>query len=166
MSSKSNKKIFAITAAAIFVAAAVTAIFAFGFHRVLVLKDVNSGEEYAAYPVSDGERFSVEFIHSVNKSPVRDIFEIRNGNEIFVVETDYFGFGAGVQTQLNPGETLEYGDDGSMQIKNIDKYLPNLIYVVGTVSDHVLGIGQQEISLRDLCGRSSHVRFTVEKRLF
>ena len=166
MSGRNSKKIIIITAAAIIVAAAVTAILAFSIHSVLVLEDAESGKEYAVFPVSDGDGFSVEFIHSVNKSPVRDIYEIRNGNEIFVVETDYFGFGAGVQTQLNPGEILEYGDDGSMQIKNIDKRLPDLIYIVGTVSDHVLRIAQKEISLRELCGKNSHVRFAVKKRLF
>lgn len=154
------------TAAALMVAAAVLLIFFLNPGRSLVLQNRKTGEVYAAYPISEGERFSVEFIHSVNKTPVRDVYEIRNGNDIYVVETDYFGFGAGVQTQLNPGETLEYGDDGSMQIKNINILLSNLTYVVGTVSDHTLRIGDEEISLLELCGRNSSVTFTIKRRPF
>ena len=155
-----------ITAAALIVAAAVLIIIrTFCTGHSLVLENTETGERYAAFPVENGDRFSVEFIHSVNQSPVKDIYEIRNNNEIYVVETDYFGFGAGVQTELNPGETLEYGEDGSMRIKNIDTLLPNLIYVVGTVSDHVLCIDGQALSLRELCGKNSSVSFRVCKRL-
>lgn len=131
-----------------------------------MLTDVNTGEVYAEYPVFDGTRFSVEFIHSINKTPVKDIYEVRNGGEIYVVETDYYSFGTGVQTELNPGETLEYSDNGAMQIKNIDKLIPDLIYIVGTVSDHVMCIEEREISLRELCGKNSMVRFSIEKRFW
>lgn len=154
-----------ISAAALIVAAAVISIFIVKPSCRLVLSNAATGERYASFPVEQGDVFSVEFIHSVNKSPVRDYYEIRDGGRIYVIQTDYYGFGAGVQTELNPGETLEYRPDGAMQIKNIDKYLPNLTYVVGTVSDHVLYINGEEISLRELCGQSSKVKFTVEKRL-
>jgi len=159
-----KRKICVLTAAALIVAAAVILIFLIRPSYTLVLSNASTGEKYGRYPMKMGERFSVEFIHSVNKSAVRDYYELRENGEIYVVETHYYGFGAGVQTELNPGETLEYGEDGSMIIKNIDKQIPNLIYVVGTVSDHVLRVNGGEISLRQLCGRNSKVLFTVERK--
>jgi len=159
-----KRKICVLTAAALIVAAAVILIFLIRPSYTLVLSNAATGEEYGRYPMKMGDRFSVEFIHSVNKSAVRDFYELRGNGEIYVVETHYYGFGAGVQTELNPGETLEYGEDGSMMIKNIDKQIPNLIYVVGTVSDHVLRVNGGEISLRQLCGRNSKVLFTVERK--
>lgn len=151
-----------ILAAVAILLAAAASLLLFGRSGTrLVLSDAESGRIYARFPVEQGDRFSVTFIHSVNKSPVTDFYEIRNGRELYVVETDYYDFDAGVQTELNPGETLSYGSDGAMQIKNIDKYLPDLIYVVGTVSDHTMEIGGKTISLRDLCGRNSSVRFSV-----
>lgn len=160
-------KIASITAAALIVAAAVLIIIIYltGPRYYLILKDTDTGSEYASYPVEIGSRFSVEFIHSVNKSPVRDIYEVRGDGDIYVIETDYYAFGAGVQTELNPGEVLEYGDDGSMRVENINIRIPELIYVVGTVSDHVLSIDDSDISLRDLCGRNSSVSFSVMRRL-
>ncbi len=44
----------------------------------LVLKDGGSEYEYARFPISDGEEFSVGFIHSVNQSPLIDFYEIRD----------------------------------------------------------------------------------------
>lgn len=159
---KSSKMI--LIAAALIVAAAIVIFLFYGCPRKLELCNSQTGEVYATYPIKDGDRFSIEFIHSVNKTPVRDIYEVRDGNDIYVVETDYYDFNAGVQTELNPGETLTYSDDGAMQIKDIDKLLPNLTYVVGTVSDHTLRIGNEEISLRNLCGKNSSVTLSVKRK--
>ena len=59
------------------------------------------------------------------------------------------------------GQHFAYGENGEMIISGYDMYIPDLIYVVGTVSDHVLAIGEDEISLRDLCGRNAKVRLAV-----
>jgi len=127
----------------------------------LVLSDAESGQVYATYPVENGDTYAVEFIHSVNKSPVRDVFEIRD-KEIWNIQCIYYGFGAGVEETLNEGETLSYGENGEMIISNIEKKMDNLIIVVGTISDHTLYLGEETISLRDLCGRSSKVLFSCE----
>lgn len=127
----------------------------------LTLQNGNTGQVYARYPLPKDHRFSVGFVHSVNKSPVIDIYEVKNGS-IYVEQTIYYGFGAGVQTELGPGQTLTYGEDGSMIISGFDKEIRPLSYFVGTVSDHILTIGEQEISLRDLCGRNSLVTFLYE----
>ena len=58
----------------------------------LTLRDTN-GELYARYPIQNGEWFSVEFIHSVNKSPLTDCYQIQD-HQIYVEKTIYYGFGA------------------------------------------------------------------------
>ena len=80
-----------------------------------------------------------------------------------MVKTVYYGFGAGVQTELEEGQTLTYGEDGSMIVTGFEKRIEDLVYFVGTVSDHVLTLQDgQEISLRSLCGKSAMVRFRFE----
>lgn len=140
------------------------AVFLFGCTQdspKLVLSNAETGEVYASYPLKKGDSFAVEFIHSVNKSPVRDIYRIRDG-AIWNEECIYYGFGAGVETELGEGETLSYGDDGEMIISNIDKRMDDMILVVGTISDHTLYFGEETISLRELCGRSSKVLFQYQ----
>ena len=75
----------------------------------------------------------------------------------------YYGFGAGVEEILLDGEELTYGDNGEMIVSGIDHRIDPLIIVVGTISDHILTIGGEEISLRDLCGRSSKVLFSLKQ---
>lgn len=128
----------------------------------LVLSDADTGHRYGRYAMEEGDEFSIQFIHSVNKSPLTDVYQVKN-KSIHVEKTIYYGFGAGVQTQLEGNETLTYGENGAMIVSGFDREIPDLIYFVGTVSDHTLVVrGGEPISLRTLCGRSSKVRFTYE----
>ena len=147
-------------AAAILVVAAVAAVLFLPHQQSLVLTDKETGKVYGKYPVSDGDAFSVTFVHSVNKTPVSDVYEVRNG-EIWLTGTVYYSFGAGVPDELGEGQTLTMRDDGAMVITGMDRNLDGVVYAVGTVSDHILGIGENEISLRDLCGRNTKVRFEI-----
>lgn len=164
---KTAKKIIifsAVAAVIVIITAAMLLETNFG-KNYLVLYDADTGKIYAEYPAKEGDRFSVEFIHSVNKSPVRDIYEIRENGDIYVISTEYYGFGAGVQTELEEGETLVYRD-GAMIVENINKKIPYLAYFVGTVSDHILRIEEKEIGLRELCGKNANVVFEYRWRIF
>jgi hypothetical protein len=149
-----------ITAAA----AAVFLVFLLGSFRWLVLTNPDTGAEYARFPMRVGGSFSVTFIHSVNKYPLTDYYEIRSDG-IYVTKTKYANFGAGVQTELEDGESLSYdASDGSMIVSGFNRRMDSLIYIVGTVSDHTLTIGGREkISLRGLCGRNAKVLFTSRR---
>lgn len=127
----------------------------------LMLYDTDSGKIYAEFPVSEGTEFSVEFIHSVNLSPVKDIFVIRKG-QIVADSTVYSAFGAGVQTELGPGQTLEYDSEGNMVVSGFNMVFPKIKYIVGTVYDHVLFIQGESISLTELCGKNAHVTFELK----
>ncbi|MCI8828663.1 MAG: DUF1850 domain-containing protein [Ruminiclostridium sp.] len=141
------------------------AVFLFGCTQdspQLLLSNAEDGEVYATYPLGEGDSFAVEFIHSVNKSPVRDVYTIHDG-AIWNEECIYYGFGAGVETELGEGETLSYGEHGEMVISGIHKPMDDMVLVVGTVSDHTLYLGEETISLRDLCGRNSKVLFQYKE---
>ena len=118
---------------------------------------------FAKYEAKEGTTFAVSFIHSVNKSRVKEGYIIKD-NEIYLTNCLYSGFGAGVATEVEEGQTLSYTEDGEMLISNIDRKMNGLSYIVGTVSDHVLEINGEEISLRGLCGKNSTVRFKIEKQ--
>ena len=126
---------------------------------ILILEEPKEKTRYAEYETEVGDVFSITFIHSVNKSPVTDFFEIREDG-IYGIKTVYYGFGAGVPTELEEGQTLTYGEDGSMIITGMNVRMNNLIYRVGTVSDHILDLEDESgISLRELCGRNARVGF-------
>lgn len=144
---------------------AVLIIFYLAFSSAcLVLTDGDTGEVLGEFPVQSGDTFSISFIHSVNRSMVTDVYEVR-GNAIFVVRTIYYSFGAGVQTEIQEGQTLEYGEDGAMIVSGFNKRMDTLSYIVGTVSDHILEIKGQSVSLRELCGKNTCVRFSIRRKL-
>ncbi len=126
----------------------------------LVLVNEDTGEIYAQWDCYDGLQFEVEFIHSVNKSPVCDVFEITD-NVIYVTATRYSDFGAGVQTELGEGQTLSY-ENGEMIVSGFNQPFEKVRYIVGTVSDHILRIEGENISLRELCGRNARVYFALQ----
>ena len=139
-----------ITAAAVFIkTASVT---------YLVLYNADTGERYITEKAEEGMMFSVEFIHSVNKTPVKDTFIIESG-EIRAYSTLYRSFGAGVQTALEGNQKMTNDEQGNMIITGYDITYDPLRYCVGTVSDHILTLGGEEISLRNMCGRSERVVF-------
>jgi len=142
----------------------IAAILTFTFRsgNDLVLRNGDTNEEIARFRVSEGDEFSVTFIHSVNQYPLTDVYEIRDG-KIYVVRTIYNNFGAGVQTEIEDGQTLEINENGEMVVSGFNMEMPWLSYIVGTVSDHTLTVHGEEISLRELCGRNSKVAFSVEK---
>lgn len=131
-----------------------------GVKLVLCYSDTDKIIE--SFEVGEGSEFSVEFIHSVNQSPVKDVFRIADG-EIVADRTIYSAFGAGVQTEIEEGQTLEFDEDGNMVVSGFGIVFPRVDYLVGTVSDHILEIQGESISLRDLCGRNAHVYFALSK---
>ncbi|MBQ7399072.1 MAG: DUF1850 domain-containing protein [Clostridia bacterium] len=126
----------------------------------LVLCYSENDEVIRTFDVAEGTEFSVEFIHSVNKSPVKDVFVIKEG-KIFADRTIYATFGAGVQTEVEEGQTLGYDEEGNMIVSGFDMEFPRVNCIVGTVYDHVLEIGGESISLTELCGRNAHVYFEL-----
>ena len=150
-----------LAAAAILVIAAV-ALFVLPRLRApgLVLTDRDTGRVCARYPLEDGESFSVTFRHSVNKSDVTEIYQ-RRGSEIWQTGCIYYGFGAGVAEELDPSWTLEMGADGEMILGNIEQRMGDLTYVVGTVYDHILRIGEKSVVLNELCGKNCKVHFSI-----
>lgn len=126
----------------------------------LVLGNSETGKVYRRFEVSEGDEFSVEFIHSVNKSPVKDVFVIRDG-KIYVDRTVYSAFGAGVQTEIEEGQQLSYDENGNMVVSGFNIEFPRVKYIVGTVSDHVLEISGESISLTETCGKNAHIYFEL-----
>lgn len=131
----------------------------------LVLRNFETGEVYARYSVQPGDECSIEFRHSVNKTPVRDVYQITEDGRFHNIRCIYYGFGAGVQTQLEEGETLSY-QDGAMVIDNIQKYSDQLTYSLIPISTHVLRVGEEIVSLPELVGGEAVLSLAIERHPF
>ena len=123
----------------------------------LVVRDAETGRVYARYDCPDGTQFQVDFVHSVNKSPVIDVFEAEDG-VIRVIEARYYTFGAGMPTEAEqPTWEFSYAEDGAIVVTGITYTYDRLNYIVGTVYDHYLTIRGERVNLRELCGRNTKI---------
>lgn len=113
---------------------------------VLQIIDRNTQTSLADYPLPPSGEFSVSFRHSVNQSMVEDFYRVEQG-EFLVYQTLYYHFGAGVQTQLEQGQTLTKLPDGGMLLQGLDQVITPLLYNISPVYDHILNIGQDSHSL-------------------
>jgi hypothetical protein len=132
--------------------------------RVLEIRDAASGRVYGRWPLGESGEFSIEFVHSVHQSPVRETFKA-DGSSVLPIATRFFSFGAGMQSDLEEGKTMSRDGD-VLLVKGFNTSFRELNYIVGTVSDHLLIIGAETVSLRELCGRNAHITIRPAKRRF
>jgi len=131
--------------------------------QVLEIRNSETGKVYGRWPLDENGEFSIEFIHSVNQSPVRDFYSAENGM-IRLNSVRFFSFGAGMKSDLDGGLTFSRDGD-AMVISGYTKTFKDneLNYIVGTISDHWLYINNEIVSLRDLCGRNAHINIHLKK---
>jgi hypothetical protein len=128
--------------------------------QFLVIKGADSRKVYGRWQMPEAGEFAVEFIHSVNQSPVMETFKVEK-KRIYIQSVRFSSLGAGMLNGLDEG--LQMVKDGDqIIIYGFDVSFEELNYIVGTVSDHLLLINGTEVSLRDLCGRNAHITISVK----
>lgn len=130
--------------------------------QYLIMVNADTSELYLKQPLEADGVFSVSYIHSVNKTNVEEYYHLVDGN-LYLFKARYRSFGAGVATEIEPGQTLRY-EDGYMVIENIHYKLPDLTYKVGTVSDPLIHIGAQTWHMKELAPSLTSVRFTIQNK--
>ena len=133
--------------------------------QVLEIRDAasgifGSGKIYGRWPLEESGEFAIEFIHSVNQSPVREFFMVENG-KIRLMAVRFYSFGAGMQSDLE-GDLSMSRDGDAMVISGYKTCFDELNYIVGTVSDHLLFIKNETVSLRQLCGKNAHISIRIK----
>jgi len=122
---------------------------------ILEICDSDTGKVYQRCPVDKDGEFAIEFIHSVNQSPVRETFKI-TGKKIRPVSVRFYSFGAGMQADLEEGQVMSRDGD-AVVITGFNRAYTELNYIVGTVSDHLLLVNGETVSLSGLCGKNAHI---------
>jgi len=126
-----KKKVYTI----VLIAFMFTAFFAVRpVYRLCLINPV-AGKTVKSFPIRNGEKFTIRFIHSVEKTPWIEKFEIISDNQIYLKETVTFSFGAGLPTY---SENFSFEEEG-MTISDINEKMDHLIYKVGgVIANHTL----------------------------
>ena len=99
----------------------------------LVVADADSAERLVEHPVDDGETVVLAYTHSVERTPVRDVYEVDDG-ALRMVRTEFSSFGAGL-----PTDDVERTDDG--YVVHLDDRHERLRVAPRAVAGHELVVG-------------------------
>ena len=139
---------------------------------------VSTGEVYAASPVTvvlyggSGEgkfsfsppdgRFTVRFVHSWARTPVDEIFQVDERNNIVLKETIYEDFGAGLSHETG-SQMFVTVENGIIHVRGIDRIIPSLQIRTGrVVASHTLIYGDRYVPFSDFAEPGSVVIFKVQ----
>ena len=147
-------------------AIAVLAVIVFFIHAnngyFLQLSNENTGAVLFRAGISDGESFSVSYIHSVNNSPVTEYYQIKN-SEIYLTALRFETFGAGMPDGPGEGQTMRY-EDGAIIIDGFSHHIPYLCYSIGYTANHTLCLRGDQIPLDTLDEPGQLVLFSVKSK--
>lgn len=124
--------------------------------RALVVSDADTGEPLLTVPVEGGTTVDLEYTHSVEKTPVRDSYEVR-GAELDNVRMEFSSYGAGL-----PANQEVRRDDGSF-VFDPDRTYGRLVVSPGSVAGHELVVDEHRYDLVALADGEAVV-LTVERR--
>ncbi|WP_224333422.1 DUF1850 domain-containing protein [Haloprofundus halobius] len=125
--------------------------------RVLVVEDAETGERLLATPVENGTTVTLAYNHSVEGSPVRDVYAVR-GDELVMTRMEFASYGWGFPAQANVTR-----ENGSFVYRPDDVRLSELHVSPGGVAEHRLHVDDKTY---DLVARSDGetVRVHLEHR--
>lgn len=129
---------------------------------VLTLTDARTNVPVLYVKVREGKEFSLAFIHSVNKRPVRDFIGV-SGDRLVVLRSEYDAFGAGMPETSQGGMTVRLAPEGKLVLDNINRQLPEFTVFVGTIADHSLRVDGRDIALADLVPPGTPLKFKLVK---
>ena len=149
-----------LTAGVVLTAFAVTVLCLLTFsEKYLLISNEETGEILFRTEAKDGEEFSVSYIHSVNKSPVTEYYQIQD-TDIYLTAMRFRAFGAGIPEQPEEGQTMRIeGED--MVIEGYLRPIHNLCYFVGYTAEHTLHWRDEAIRLDELTEPGEPVLFSV-----
>ncbi|WP_306054707.1 DUF1850 domain-containing protein [Natronococcus wangiae] len=107
--------------------------------RLLVVDDQDSGERLLERPVDDGQTVVLSYTHSVEKTPVRDVYEV-DDDALRMVRMEFYSFGAGL-----PTDDVERTDDGYVVYRD-DRY-ERLPVAPREIPGHELVVGDDRYDL-------------------
>jgi hypothetical protein len=115
-------------------------------YPLLLMFEKGNGKELISIPIEPGEDFTIRYIHSVDISPVYEVFYADEKKGIIIKETYFKMFGAGMGHWPGRGRIVE--QNGWIFIKDMNITIGEFYLRIGAPSvDHTILIKGQEIHL-------------------
>ena len=132
----------------------------------LTITDGKTAELLYASPLRTGDRFAIQFIHSIHRTPVYEEYYIDNQFNMILDRVIYESYGVGNPSTLEPGQTFKQ-ENGKYIIGNVNRKFPYFDLSIGQViANHQLMIKDQWIPLASLQPSGKLIRVQIKKISF
>ncbi|UFJ39978.1 DUF1850 domain-containing protein [Brevibacillus humidisoli] len=125
--------------------------------RCLLLIDYREQTLLGALPFSLGERFTVEWVHSVELTPWRETYTLGESGGLLLVETAFRSFGAGVPATFEQSFEIE---QGWIVAKGLHAPRDDVIYLISR-SDYTLTVGMRTWQITQLIAQDRSLQFSI-----
>jgi len=109
--------------------------------------------------VEEGDQFTIKYLHSVARTPVLEIFDIKNG-DIRLISTEYESYGAGLPF-LNKHEYIL--KDNKFIIRGINQKLPDILFRVSDYALHEFIFKNNSYKLYEIVKTETLLQFKTEE---
>jgi len=133
--------------------------------RQFLIVDYRSNKILYSSGVKPGDKFSITYIHSVNKSPVEDQFYIEKDYGIMLQKTVFKSFGAGIPSNPGDGGNFTFYKD-RIEVEYTGRKIEKLLMFVGVIADHHFLMNGRDIRLNGLSLPQRSVLFQVKRITF
>ena len=132
------------------------------FFKSVVIEDGKTGKSLAFFDAKQGSEFSIEYIHSIHKTPVREIYQVHN-EEILQTEMRFQEFGVGMPSGAEEGEVFAQKGENYI-LSNMKRTFPSLDIRIGQIiANHTLLLNGNKYPFSSFSEKGSWVSIKVEK---
>lgn len=120
------------------------------------------GAILVVFNIERGDYFYLDYTHSSDLTPVHDIFQINEHDEIVLIEEDYYWYGAGLEFHPYANAHISY-DDKKIRVR-LYRVFSHFLLRVGRVAGHVITYKKQRVFLKDIAEGGSLVEIRVIRK--
>ncbi|WP_190238695.1 DUF1850 domain-containing protein [Salipaludibacillus neizhouensis] len=127
---------------------------------MLVFQHARTGNVISQYPVTVESEITLSWIHSVEKTPWHETYQVQDDHRLLLKRTSFQSYGAGVDHQK--GEIKI--ENGFIIYENINEYFDELSWIHSHRTKHEITMDDETIlSVTDL-PHHEPIKLSVEKR--
>jgi len=108
------------------------------------------------------KKFTLSFIHSVEKTPVYEVFEITKDNKLILVETTFSSLGVGLPYTEDNGEFKN--EHGQFKLTGLNREFTSIEMRVSPIPKHSITVGEKTYSLLSFVASDDLVKITAADR--
>jgi len=133
-------------------------LFSYGPPRLMIVQlNGERRQTVATIPVTEGSRFTIQYIHSVDRLPVHETFLVDDQYRLLLSEFRFISLGVGM---ADIGGDILF-DGRWTVVKNIRKELTSFLLRVSGITEQTLRIGDREIKLAEIAPEGGLLKFEI-----